>query len=254
MPAGPGPHRETMSIPPTDARPQAVLLDAAGTLIRPARPVGETYAAVAAEHGAELAPGRLAHAFREVFPQMPAMAFPPVEPAELDLLERGWWRRLVREVLARCEATVEPFDPFFDALYGRFAHAEAWRTFSEVEAALGRLRGAGLRLAIVSNFDSRLEGIAAGLGLLDRVDALVYSTRCGSAKPDRRIFDEALARLEVPAGRAAHVGDSRTADYHGALGAGVQPWLLARDGDRPPGTATVRDLEELASRILDSPG
>ncbi len=230
--------------------PAAVLLDAAGTLIRPARPVGDTYAEIAAEHGAELSPGALAEAFREVFPRMPAMAFPPVEPDELDLLERGWWRRLVREVLTRCGASVEPFDPFFDALYARFARADAWRTFAEVEATLARLRGAGLRLAIVSNFDSRLEGIAAGLGLLDRVDALVYSTRCGSAKPDPGIFADALARLEIPATRAVHVGDSRTADYEGALGAGLRAWLLARDGAPPQGTETVRDLAELAARIL----
>ncbi len=53
----------------------AVLLDAAGTLIRPSEPVGETYAAVARRFGAELEADKLAQAFKAVFGGMPDLAF-----------------------------------------------------------------------------------------------------------------------------------------------------------------------------------
>jgi putative hydrolase of the HAD superfamily len=242
------PHR------PRARPPVAATLDAAGTLIRPARPVGETYAETAARHGTEISAQALMQAFRAVFPRMPPLAFPLVEPHELDLLERGWWRRLVREVLATCDATVEPFDAFFTDLYQAFARPDAWAPYPEVPAALEALRAAGIRLAVVSNFDSRLEPILAGLGLDRHVEAVVYSTRAGAAKPDPRLFHAALALLGVEPRDAVHVGDSIEADYEGAETAGLTGIWLAR-GDTPAAANSptpVADLAAFCERLVGS--
>ena len=56
------------------SRPDAVLLDAAGTLIRPREPVGETYSRLAGSFGADVEPDRLMQAFDKVFGDMPPMA------------------------------------------------------------------------------------------------------------------------------------------------------------------------------------
>jgi len=58
----------------------------------------------------------------------------------------------------------------------------------------------------------------------------VASAAVGVEKPDRRIFDLALARAGVPAHRVVHVGDDYEADVLGAQGAGIDAIHLVRDG------------------------
>ena len=60
------------------ARVRGLLLDAAGTLIHPHEPVGETYARVARAHGALISPWRIEEAFRRVFATEAPMLFPGV--------------------------------------------------------------------------------------------------------------------------------------------------------------------------------
>jgi len=232
----------------------AVLLDAAGTLIRPREPVGATYAAAARHFGVALDPEELTQAFAQVFGAMPDLAFQWQSPAELARLERDWWRTLVRSVLALLGAHIRDFDGFFEGLYGHYARGTAWECFPDAFPALDALRGpiAGPipgrspKLAVVSNFDSRLTGILADLGMADRLDAVVFSSLAGSAKPDPGIFHQALGRLGVAPGRALHVGDSPRADLAGAAAAGVRGLLLRRGG--PPGSgsdAVIASLSEL---------
>jgi HAD superfamily hydrolase (TIGR01549 family) len=51
---------------------------------------------------------------------------------------------------------------------------------------------------------------------------VVTSAEAGVAKPDARIFLEALARLRVAPERALHVGDHAESDEQGARAAGMQ--------------------------------
>ncbi len=82
------------------------------------------------------------------------------------------------------------------------------------------LRGRGLALAIVSNWDVSLHTRIAELGIAPLVDVVVSSGDAGASKPDPAIFVHALERLGVPPARAVHVGDS-TADVEGAAVAGM---------------------------------
>ena len=56
--------------------PRAVLLDASGTLIEVARPLGETYSLLARDFGGDLDPDTLTAGFRTEFADAPPMAFP----------------------------------------------------------------------------------------------------------------------------------------------------------------------------------
>lgn len=229
---------------------RAITFDAAGTLIRIAAPVGETYARVAADFGASLSPATLDDAFRTVFPAMPAMAFPRLAGPALADAERAWWRELVARVV-RHAGGMRDFDRFFDKLFVHYASGDAWRAYPEVHRVLESARSRGLAIAVVSNFDSRLPAILRDLGMEALVDAVIYSTACGAAKPDERIFRTALDALGVTPAAALHVGDSLDADYHGALGAGMAAVLLHRRG-RPSESSirTLRDLGELDA-VLD---
>jgi putative hydrolase of the HAD superfamily len=92
-----------------------------------------------------------------------------------------------------------------------------------VARALGRLREAGLRLALVSNgggLTQRRKLAAAGLS--ERLfDAIVISGERGYAKPSAAMFEAALAELEVEAEAATMIGDSPEQDIAGAAGVGV---------------------------------
>ncbi|MDX1431549.1 MAG: HAD-IA family hydrolase [Gammaproteobacteria bacterium] len=232
-------------------RVEAITLDAAGTLIHVAEPVAETYARIAETAGARLSTPVLEAAFRDEFWRMPAMAFPGRSGAALLGAERDWWRRLVGRVVARAGG-VGDFDTYFDALYGHYAQPSAWRVYGDVPEALTAVRARGLRLAVVSNFDSRLLGILRGLGLAERFDAIIYSTAVGSAKPDAGIFEHALAALEVSPRTALHVGDDAQADYHGARTAGLAALLVQRRRSPPAGDiAVIRSLSEIADHLPD---
>jgi FMN phosphatase YigB (HAD superfamily) len=105
-----------------------------------------------------------------------------------------------------------------------------FKVFDEVPAVLTRLREAGLRLVVASNWDSSLDAVLDGAGLLGLVDGVVSSAAAGYAKPDPRLLHRALALAGVPSHEAVHVGDGFREDVGAALGAGLRPVLLSRDG------------------------
>ena len=97
-----------------------------------------------------------------------------------------------------------------------FVGAFEYELLPGVLDALRRLRALGLALAVVANFDVTLHERLASLRL-----PVVTSADAGVAKPDRRIFDRALALLRVRADRALHVGDTPATDAAGAAAAGL---------------------------------
>ena len=95
-----------------------------------------------------------------------------------------------------------------------------------VETALRTLRTAGVRLGIVCDVgmtpSTALRAHLERAGLLEVFDHHSFSDDVGVYKPDRRIFEHALAGLGgVPPGRAAHVGDLRRTDIAGAAAMGM---------------------------------
>ncbi len=106
-----------------------------------------------------------------------------------------------------------------------------WRVpFSCARATLERLRGAGLRLGVVSNADGRAAAILRATGLAAWLDVIVDSHFEGVEKPDAEIFRRALERLDVAADAALFVGDIVSIDVVGARNAGLRPVLLDAAG------------------------
>lgn len=138
------------------------------------------------------------------------------------------------------------------AVYDAFGSAERWRAWDDVRPAFERLRERGVRVGVISNWDRRLPGLLAGLGLTDVVETVVSSADVGLRKPDPRIFELACERLGVEAARCAHVGDHLYADVLGARAAGLSPVLIDRRGDAqpPPATPVIATLDDLDT-VLD---
>jgi putative hydrolase of the HAD superfamily len=234
---------------PGTGRPRAVSFDAAGTLIHTARPVGELYARVAARHGVDVDPTDLHARFRVAFGDAPPLAFPGAPPGELRAREKEWWRAVVRRVFDGL--AFRDFDAFFDDLFAFFASPAAWRVDPDARTLLVELRGRGLGILVVSNFDARVRGLLAALELAPLVDQVTISSEAGAAKPDPAIFARALADAGLAASDVVHVGDTITEDLRGARAAGIPVLLvgdaaLAREaGDAP----VVARLGDVASRL-----
>jgi len=199
------------------ARPgAALLLDAAGTLLRPAEPVAETYARHARAHGiaidAATIAARFAPAFREATP-----------------LRRGAadWRPFWRAVVQGCTGCDD--SELLDALIRHFAEPRAWTIAPGAADCCASVRARGMKVAVVSNWDHHLRPLLTGLGVSAWIDLLVVSAEEGLEKPDAAMFERACARLGVTPREAVHVGDDPVADLAGAQAAGCAALLIGRD-------------------------
>jgi putative hydrolase of the HAD superfamily len=208
---------------------KAIFFDAAGTLIKPARRVGETYALLARKYGVDASAAEIAERFRLCFHSAPPLAFPGAPAARIEDLERAWWKQLVRRVFEPWDG-FQRFDDYFAELFAYFAQPDAWTLYPEVTETLPVLESRGMVLSVISNFDSRLIGILEGLGAAHWFEHIFVSSRVGYAKPDRQIFHTALERHSLQAGDALHVGDSEEKDLLGANRAGLKGVLIARNG------------------------
>jgi putative hydrolase of the HAD superfamily len=208
---------------------RAIFFDAAGTLIKPARRVGETYAVLAQKYGVEPSAAEITERFRLCFHSAPPLAFPGTPATRIEDLERAWWKELVRRVFEPWDG-FQRFDDYFAELFAYFAQPDAWVLYPEVAETLSVLERRGLVLSVISNFDSRLIGILEGLGAAHWFEHIFVSSRVGYAKPDRQIFQTALERHGLEAGDALHVGDSEEKDLLGANRAGLKGVLVERNG------------------------
>lgn len=67
----------------------------------------------------------------------------------------------------------------------------------------------GIKLAVVSNFDTRLRPLLQSLGILHLFDAIVISAEMGMEKPNPVIFEAACQQLDVCPEATVHIGDDR---------------------------------------------
>jgi len=228
-----------------DRARRALLLDATGTLIEARVPIGETYARIAEKYGAGMSAWRLDDAFARVWRAAPAMVYPGLPADASARREREAWRVIVRQTYLAADSAIRPsdFDACFEELFAYFATGAAWRVREGVPEALAALRAAGVAIAVVSNFDRRLHGILADLGLAPLLDLVWLPSDAGAVKPDPRIFTSALAELGVPPERALAVGNDPERDLAGARAAGVRAVDVAS-------LATLADLPSLCEREL----
>ena len=98
----------------------------------------------------------------------------------------------------------------------------------DIKETLGKLKGMGLKLGILSNtfisagsLDRQLEQ----LGMLEFFPYRLYSYQFEFRKPDRRIFEAAIEKIGEPAQSIIFVGDRLGVDIRPALKAGMHAIL-----------------------------
>lgn len=208
----------------------AVFFDVGGTLLRVEPSVGEVYASAAREHGFEADPHEILRRFRLGWKQSLERSRARGHATSDGILREEW-----RQIVALSFGELVPpraFERLFEDLYERFVSAEVWHLHPGIRDVLELLRQAGVRVGVVSNWDSRLERLLQELDLTRELDFVVASHAIGFEKPHPRIFEEALRRAGSAPGRTLHVGDSFFADISPALKLGLQTLWIASEEER----------------------
>lgn len=235
-------------------KPEVTFFDAAGTLVEVRGSVGEIYSRIASQYGCEADANQLQQNFARWFRLQPPMAFPAgTDEDKLREMERGWWQNLVRAVFADCGAFPH-FEEFFDDMFEQFRGKELWQVFDDVAPTLAELKRHGIRLGVISNFDSRLDDVLRACELAQFFDSVHISTRVGAAKPDPAIFQAALAHHQIEASQAWHVGDSAREDFEGAEAAGLRGILLDRQAAADNQSAVITNLSQLLTLLQSTEG
>ncbi|NXG19450.1 HDHD3 protein, partial [Grallaria varia] len=203
--------------------------DVKDTLLRLRRPVGQSYAAEARARGLRVQPEELGRAFREVYGAQ-SRRFPNYGRGQ-GLSSRQWWLAVVRQsfVLAGVPDGAALAE-LAEQLYRDYCSPHTWELLPGAADTLSRCRRRGFRMGVVSNFDNRLEIILSRCDLRHHFDFVLTSEAAGVAKPDGRIFEEALRLAGVPPEQAAHVGDDYMRDYQAARAVGMHSFLLCTAG------------------------
>lgn len=173
------------------------------------------------------------------FRELDSALWPPVAAGRLTI-EAKWYRQAVESGASPTHA-----DRFVQAICA-FEPA-----FPEVLPLLQRLQGAGRKLGIITNgppgAHQRQKLITAGLHHFFG-EFVFISSEIGAAKPDPRIFNQALQAHGARPEEALYVGDSLTGDGLGAHGAGLAAFWLDRQQSEqtpPPGIHRITSLAQL---------
>jgi len=222
-------------------RTRAVLLDALGTLVELDEPAARLRAALLERSGVDVGPAAAERGFGAEIGYYLEHQMRGGDVAGLERL-RDDCATAMLEGIGSDEldhATVR----------AAMLEALAFAVFDDVLPALRELRGRGLRLVVVSNWDCSLPEWLDRAGIGELIDGSISSAVVGEAKPAPAVFEAGLRLAGCDAGEALFVGDSVDNDVLGARAAGLRAVLVQRAGDPPRGLEAVRSLGELSAIV-----
>ncbi|KAL2649741.1 hypothetical protein R1flu_017869 [Riccia fluitans] len=209
---------------------KALLVDAAGTLLIPSQPAAKVYREIGLKYGVTYSEEEILARYRWAYSQ-------PWSQSRLRYVNDGrpFWQYIVEQATGCSDRR------YFEELYLYYTTAEAWHVGDkEAGKVFAALRKAGVKLAVVSNFDTRLRPLMKDLNCDHWFDTLAVSAEVEAEKPNPTIFLHACEALGVKPEETVHVGDDRRNDIWGARDAGCDAWLWGSD---------VYSFRQVAERI-----
>lgn len=193
----------------------ALFVDAAGTLIHASQSTQQIYHEIGLKYGVQFTEEEIAAKYKAAYGH-------PWCRYRMRYEDDGrfYWQRIVQEATG-CK------DPaLLEDLYRYYCTEKAWHIGDpDAETALKAIKRAGIKLAVVSNFDTRLRPLMRVLQCYDWFDTIIVSAEVGLEKPNPEIFMTACKELGVKPEQVLHVGDDETNDIVGASAAGCDSLL-----------------------------
>lgn len=138
----------------------------------------------------------------------------------------------------------------------REAYRQSWRAAIGAVELLTALREKGLKIGIISNnlVEEQMEKLRV-CGLIEHIDCLTISEEAGVSKPDPKIFEIALERLECTNDEVVMIGDAWENDIAPARGLGIRTiWFNSYGVPSPdeniPSITTFSDVNVLMRLIF----
>ena len=212
-----------------------IFYDMGNTLVH--RPIDRQlgFAQFLRNNGYEVTDAELLEAYsqaRRAVPTKPGPGPPGHPPA------RDEYKQTMDEInqhfVDRITATVKflglsPVDDIVEMMMGnKFNEIEL---FPDTVPALRTARSKGYRLGIISNWDPGLIGFCKEIGIHRYFDTIMASRALGFKKWWPEIFHAALASIGGSPEESVHIGDSPGSDAWGALGVGIHPIVIDREGE-----------------------
>lgn len=229
---------------------KVVFFDVGATLLTPAQNEGTVFFEIAKQLAVRIDP----HEVRAKVPQMYELYEQLYEQDDSfwsdDVRARAIWIEMYEFLASLLAVPRESQRPLAEAVYRYYFSPTAWKTYDDVLPTLDALQARGMRLGLISNWDSTLVPIMQGLQMEHYFETILSSAVVQLHKPMPEIFHLALSSLDVSASEAMHVGDHPYADVEGARGVGITPVLLDRDEQHPHHKGLrVKSLSQICSLL-----
>ena len=176
-----------------------------------------------------------------------------------------WWSNVVLYTFMDGNIGIKNYQYtyIFDEIYRDFRSSKCWGLFPEVGGVLQKIKDAGIRIIVVSDFDEGLPNILYEHKLYtpenksNTIISSVYTSyEIGQTKPDSLsliLEQEGIGRASsvndsISISECLHVGDSVDQDVAGAISAKITPVLVKRGNEKSVddrGALTVSKLDEL---------
>lgn len=196
---------------------RACFVDAAHTLLKPREPVGITYARAARQRGIDADPVRVEQRFRAALREQAAAG--RVQSGD----GRAFWSPVVKTAVDADD------DVLVEQLWAHYLEPRAWWVDVQALQVLGQIARQGVKLGIISNWDTRLRTLYNRFALDRMFPVLICSAEVELEKPDPAIFGAACLAAGVSPSEAIHVGDDPVNDVDGANRAGLVGLLYDED-------------------------
>jgi REG-2-like HAD superfamily hydrolase len=130
-----------------------------------------------------------------------------------NISSRQWWTFLVEYTFKEHQISSEKLEKLSTIIYDEFAKGELWIKHPEADEVLKELKKKKI-LAVISNFDERLELLLEQHGLRQYFQFILTPRNCGLYKPNNNL---------------CHIGDDVKLDYQAAKSANCHVLLLSKD-------------------------
>jgi putative hydrolase of the HAD superfamily len=210
-------------VPRSSSAKRAVLLDALGTLVELEPPAPFLVAEIASRWQVEISVAEAEAAFAAEIGFYKAHHLEGRDDDSLAALRQRCAGVLHGALPAAARERIDPGE-----LVPAMLASLRFRAYADVPGWLAVLRAAGLKLAVVSNWDVSLGEVLQRVGIAELLDCVATSAAAGAAKPDPAPFELALECLGMQPEEVVHLGDSPALDLPGAAAAGIEAVLISR--------------------------